>query len=150
MFVEVIRCSHIAEFKTITIIIVLFLSSSFFFLHSPSVGRFSSRFTFNCILYLFNSRLIDSCREFFHLHRIFLESDIDRLKRRIETLVKSNDEKVISFFSSRKMSHLHTVTNDFLGEKNRRFTKSNNEISINCSFIDIDNKRNSIINFPFG
>lgn len=39
----------------------------------------------------------------------FLENDIERLKRRIESLVRSNDEKVINIYNYQTVYFLHTI-----------------------------------------
>ena len=49
----------------------------------------------------------------------YLETDIERLKRRIESLVKSNDEKVRRHLFCNPHFYLF-----HLGTKNRRFTNS--------------------------
>lgn len=70
--------------------------------------------------------LMDSCLEVFFFFLIyylffFIENDIERLKRRIETLVRSNDEKVINNHNYQTV-YLHTVYiyiyNYSLGKKN--------------------------------
>lgn len=106
---EVTRYSYVGKFKRPTssfLLLFLLLLSYFrllsFLLHAlpfSSPTSIYSSFTWNVI----DRR---SCFDFSSLI-CFLESDIERLKRRIESLVKSNDEKVQlkRFLSSDQIVH---------------------------------------------
>lgn len=93
---EVILYSFIVQFKRASF---FFLSPSAF-LFSPSVYIYSHLLCrFLSIQFKCQSKdmIAWKCSSLFRF--FFLESDIERLKRRIESLVKSNDEKV-SFYQS--------------------------------------------------
>jgi hypothetical protein len=93
MIVEVTAYSHIGEFTQSTFFSFLFSFcwSIFFFFSHSFVHIYSYSFASNVI----HGQLFIVCLSYLY----FLESDIERLKRRVESLVKSNDEKVIIYYN---------------------------------------------------
>jgi hypothetical protein len=78
-------------------------TSNIFFFLSPSVGRYSPlflshRFTFTSFIFL-KCHCQKIAYMFLILSIYILENDIERLKRRIESLARSNDEKVINIYN---------------------------------------------------